>query len=231
MDIFETIFGLKEKEVKRNCIICPSNDASLFIKPALKGAKGLIYSAQNIKNATIISSKNNFLIGDCILYLKETSCENIFLFGSSAGIDKAIGDCLLIQKSFSLESFSKMLTGETEFDCFFADKSLFEGFEGLTKGKPVTPADSACASSLLLEKDYLDWAKINNVKCFDMESSIIYSSARKIGRKALAIFYVTDLAGKNPFYTRLLESEKKKLLLSRKMLSGLLLDYIENDLS
>jgi len=231
MTIFKKIFGLDESEVQKNCIICPINDFSLFIRKNDRISKGLLFSATNSEKATVISSKNNFLLGDCVLYLKETLCENIFLFGSCASTGAlSVGDPVLAEKSFSFESFSDMLKKKNNPELFFPDKELFDKFHSFTKDKSLFPATLATVNSICLETDYLDWSKNNNVKCFDMETSIIFSSAKYIGRKAIALLYVTDIIGKQSFHEPLDENDRAKLLSSRKLISKLLVNFIENEL-
>jgi hypothetical protein len=64
---FKTFFGIEEKDVKHNCIVCQNYDLSLFSD---KTSDGLFAKCAIIENVTIISLKNNFLAGDAVLYLK-----------------------------------------------------------------------------------------------------------------------------------------------------------------
>ena len=139
MTVFETLFGLGESEIRKNCIICPANDSFLFIKAGRKSG-GLIFSATNSECFTIIAVKNNFLAGDCVLSLKDTPCENIFLFGSCASTGQApVGSMHLPEKSFSLESFSRMLEKEAAPKTYFPDKGLSDMFLEYSKENIISP--------------------------------------------------------------------------------------------
>ena len=231
MTVFQKMFGISERDVRKNCIICPANDSPLFINEGDK-SKGLFFSAVSAGDTTVIIIKNNFLAGDCVLSLKETSCENIFLFGSCASTGQhSIGSIHLAEKSFSLESFSEMLEKSGASESYSPDKVLFDKFIGYSKGGNISPSYFAAVGSILLEKNYLEWFAQNSIGCVDMESSMIYSAAAHIKRKALALAYVTDIIEKKPFYDPLSKEESAKVASGRKALSGLLSDFIKNELA
>lgn len=231
MAAFKKMFGLSESEVKTNCIICPANDSSLFTN-AGKRFQGLIFSGTNTGRATVISIKNNFLAGDCVLSLEDTPCENIFLFGSCASTGQIpVGSIHIAEKSFSLESFSQMLEKTLPSRAYFPDKALFDRFLEYSEENELSISRFASAGSIMLEKDCLSWFSQNGVSCVDMESSIIFSAAAHIKRKALALSYVTDVIGKKPFYDRLSAEDGKKVASARKTLSRLFEAFIENGLS
>ena len=101
--------GINLKEIKRTCVICPVSDHSLFAKLGKPKRNNLFFAKiMNYENVTVISTKNNFLVGDIVLCLKNSACENIILFGSCGGIgDVKIADKLIVKKVFNL--FVKML--------------------------------------------------------------------------------------------------------------------------
>jgi len=229
---FEKLFGLNADSFRKNCIICPSNDASLFINKSQNRKKGLLFSVDDTGFASVISSKNNFLIGDCVLMLKETSCRNLFLFGSCASAGKLkIGDSVAVDNAVCLESFSSMLDEAANSRSYFPDKGLFGRFYGFAKGKGLSASNCATVSSLYLEKGLTKYFADKRIDCADMESSIVYSAAGYAGLKALSVLYVTDIINKKQFFEPLSVIEKKKLNEARKRLSGLLSDFIKNELA
>lgn len=226
MTTFEKFFGINPDKIKKNCIICPANDASLFTEKNSKTSKGIFFKINNSENTTIISVKNNFLISDCILLLIETPCENIFLFGPCGALSPFnIGDKLLIEKAFNFESSSSFIDFPAKPCASLPNKELFDKFHSFSKLKT-----SACAttSSLILEKLHIPKLKDLKISSLDMETSIVFFSAEKIEKKALAVLYITDTPEKAPLFTPLKDNEKEILKSSRKELAQTLQNFITN---
>ncbi len=232
MTTFEKFFGISPDKIKKNCIICPTGDASLFTETTKKAnsnspaTKGVFFKIDNLEDETIISVKNNFLISDCILLLKETQCENIFLFGPCGTLAPfKIGDKLIIEKAFNFESASSFLDFSPDAKAYCPDKTLFDKFHSFSKLKT-----SICATtnSLILEKLHIPKLKELKVSSLDMELSIVFFCAEKIEKKAIATLYATDSPEKNPLFTTLKENEKKILKSSRKQLAQTLKNFIHD---
>ena len=201
---FKDYFAIAKDEIRETCIICQGFDLPLFSKTA---KNGLFVKTAQIENATIIALKNNFLAGDAVLRLKGSLCKNIILFGSCGGCGNvSIGDLLTINKAYNLESFTDML--EKNRKPSFRSCAVFPHNSILT-------TNSACVSSLLLEKDYIDFFKQNEISAIDMESSIIVSAANEIGAQVSCLFYVSDFI-EAPFGAVLKNSEKQRVSEARK---------------
>lgn len=117
MDIFKKLFGADSKSIKPDCVILPvpSQDMPAFRDlPVRSQNSGKLFSVIDAGNFTIIRAKFNLLTGDCVLYLKNSPCENIFLFGSCGGLNGKIGDRIVAGESLNMESFSGMLAGRAE---------------------------------------------------------------------------------------------------------------------
>ncbi|MDR3048769.1 MAG: hypothetical protein LBV16_02865 [Elusimicrobiota bacterium] len=221
---FKDFFAISPNSVQKNCIICNSLDIALFSDQV---KNGLFVKTSEIENATVIALKNNFLAGDIILYLKQTQCENIILFGGCGGCgDINSGDMIVVDKAYNLESFSKMLTGK-DFDYIEADKKLSEEFCKQNGNEKFIKTNSACVGSLLLESKYINWFKENNICALDMESSIIFCAAKEIGMSFAAFMYIADHIEKNPFGTLLDDNVKMKLASARKKLSKMIMDFVK----
>jgi purine-nucleoside phosphorylase len=200
---------------KKNCIICQTSDLSLF---ARKSENSAFYKTAEIENAALIALKNNFLAGDAVLRLKDSSCKNVILFGSCGGrANVNIGDMLIIDKAYNFESFTNMLdkalsslkpVGRYETKALALDKLI--------------KTNSACVSSLILERDNIDFFKANAIGAVDMESSIVLSAAKAIGAKAFCLFYVSDRI-EEPFGSVLKNDEKANIGKARKKLSEIVL--------
>jgi purine-nucleoside phosphorylase len=119
-------FGIALSEIKKNCIICPVSDSILFKDfGKAKKTNGLFTKITNYEKVTIISTKNNFLVGDVVLQLKNTLCENIILFGSCGGTGNVnVADKFIVKKVFNFESFSEMLEMKRNPDVYYPSTIL-----------------------------------------------------------------------------------------------------------
>jgi purine-nucleoside phosphorylase len=160
------------------------------------------------------------------LSLKDTPCTHIYLFGSCGSTgDAAVGTPVLLRKSLNLESFTGMLN-RAEPDVCYPDESLYNEIRSFGIMPSLTALDGAAVSSLVLEEDYLAWFLQHAVSCVDMESSIIFSAAEHIGRKAAALLYVTDVLAKKPFYAPLPAEDRTTLRRAQKDLAEFLCRFI-----
>ena len=223
-------FGIELSEIKKNCIICPVSDAVLF-KDFGKSKKtnGLFTKIANYEKVTISSTKNNFLVGDVVLQLKNTACENIILFGSCGGAGNVnVADKFVVKKVFNFESFSEMLEMKRNPDVYYPSTILLNDFLAKTTDKALNKVQCATTNSILLEKMYKDWFDKNKVNAIDMECSSVFSAASSINKKAIALLYVTDHISSEPFNEELDEAIKTKILNSRKALAKAVCEFISN---
>ncbi|MCX5781490.1 MAG: hypothetical protein NT145_02125 [Elusimicrobia bacterium] len=232
MDLFFKLFGTPKEEIKLHCIICPSNDQSLFSSnKSCKQSRGLFFSVLNTSFASIISTRNNFLIGDCVLALKDTACKNIYLFGSCAGTGNMnIGDKVIVENSYSLDSFTQMTKNSNNFEVCSANKELLDKLISFGANENLMSVNCATVSSLLLEEKYLGYFAEQKISCIDMETSIVFSAAALTKKNAVSLLYVTDILSKKKFHEALSQKEKSSILNSRKSLSNLIINFIKNDI-
>jgi nucleoside phosphorylase len=222
---FRAFFGIIEKDIKHNCIICQSYDLSLFSD---KISNGLFAKCTNIANATIIALKNNFLVGDAVLHLKNTVCENILLFGSCGGwSERNLGDMVIIDKAYNLESFSTMLNFREEAGNYESTRLLFNDFLAKSGARGIIKTNSATVSSLILEPKFLNWFKEKEISVVDMEASIIFSSAKYINKNAIALMYVTDFIRQDTPIS-IEAADKQKMSTSRKSLAQTLVRFCDS---
>lgn len=230
MPDINSYFGISLSEIKKNCIICPVSDGTLF-KELGKSVKtnGLFAKITNYEKATVISTKNNFLVGDVVLQLKNTACENIILFGSCGGAGNVnIADKFIVKKVFNFESFSEMLEMKRNPDVYYPSTILFNDFFTKTANETIQKVQCATTNSILLEQMYKDWFDKNKVNAVDMECSSVFSAASSINKKAIALLYVTDHISKEPFNEELTDTIKTKILNSRKVLAKAVCEFINN---
>jgi len=220
---FKEYFGISEKDIKQNCIICQSFDISLF---ADKISKGLFIKSAYTGNTTVIALKNNFLAGDAVLYLENTKCKNIILFSSCGGCsDMKHGDLIAVNKAYNLESFSNMLNFHDSPDYCNSSKKLLIDFYKKNHCRNLMKANSACVGSLALESKFFNWFKEKKISVVDMESSIILSAAKKTKKNAVCLMYVADLVGRDFIIDVNDKFSKKRISDARKKLAKMILRF------
>src|SRR3990167_2100456 len=141
MKNFEVLFGIPKQEVRRTCVLMP-----FLLREALREfkigrlARGKLYGAGNSRLFTLIHSGiGPALTGDALLYLKDTGCKNVILFGSCGLLAQnnglGIGSLVSPIKAYSLESFSRMLSDQDiASDVYYPDKKLLEDFISSANG-------------------------------------------------------------------------------------------------
>lgn len=236
MKSFSALFGIDADEIKRTCVLMPfiSKDA-LKVFGIRSFARGKLYGAGNSRDFTLIhSGLGPALTGDAVLYLKDTGCKNVILFGSCGLLtennDLGIGSLVSPSKAYSLESFSRMLANQDIVsDVYYPDKKFLEDFTSAS-GSSIKQVPCATISSLKLEEERKDaWLK-QGIEAVDMECSAFFAAASHSGLKAMAVFYVTDIIGVKPFYHKMGLKDKAKIFLARKIAAGLLCKFIRKNL-
>ena len=212
MTTFKTLFGIKESQVKKTCVLMPLIRKDILSWLGLKDlSQGKLYRSANAENFTLIhTGMGPALSGDAALYIDKTPCEDIILFGSCGLVketsDLDIGSLVTPEECYSMESFTDMLSeSKIKHKIFYSDRTLLEKFP---KSKRVT---CATLGSLKLEEGYIDIFKEKNIQVVDMECSAVFSAAKYVKRNAVAFFYITDIVNKKPFYGRLSAEDKLKL--------------------
>ena len=215
MTKFEALFGIKESEIKDTCVLMP-----LLLKGALdefgvkKLSRGKIYSSGNARYFTlIISGMGAMFTGDAALYLSQTNCKNLILFGSCGLVKPCenidIGSLVAPIECYSMESFSDLLLKNHNFKAFYPDEVMVGSF--LKINKSVREVSCATLGSLKLEEDYLSLFSEKNIQVVDMECSGFFSAAIQKNLKAMALFYISDIINEKPFYRPLIDEDRVKL--------------------
>lgn len=235
MNEFEKLFGLKPSQLKKPCILMPWIDKGVLKDFGVeKSLKGSLYTCWNSEFFTLIHTGIGAgFVGDAVLYLEKTECENIILFGSCGLVKEKdgfkIGSLTAVSKAFALESFSDLLLKkEVEPEVFYADKVLLDKLFSFDKTKGIKRTDCATVGSLKLEEENLGFFKQKNISVVDMECSAFYAAAAHIKRKALALLYVSDIIGKKNFYSPISSDDKTTLSLSIKYAVNFLSNFAKH---
>jgi len=235
MGKFKALFGIGASQIKENCIIAP-----ILHKGMLRGlkvenfSKGKLYASGNSDNFTLIHTGiGAAFTGDAVLYLKETACRNLVLFGSCGLVEEknglSIGSLVAPFKCYEYESFSAILSGRSVSpQVSYPDSHLLESF--IKAGKGLSLRKSACAtiSSLKLEEEMSGVFVKEGIDVVDMECSAFFTAAKHIDMKPLALFFVSDILKTAPFYTDLGPSLKVKISSSLKDAAAFLYQFMKN---
>jgi len=225
MDVFKKLFGVAREEIRPAVIMTPLDEAQLF--GGGRRARGDYFRVTQTGFATVIGTHYSLLVGDCALALGETPCREIYLFGccGSASPLTGVGEKLLVEKAFGFESFTQMLNRASPADCFFPDKELHASLSAFCGGR-VSRGAAASVSSLALEADYLaEFARLG-VNCLDMEAAQVFAAAAAAGKKAAALFYVSNSVPDKSWHEQLSREDVGRLSCARKSLAALLCDFI-----
>ncbi|MBI5624100.1 MAG: hypothetical protein HY924_09995 [Elusimicrobia bacterium] len=185
--------------------------------------RGDYFRVVDSPSATIIGTHYSLLAGDCVLSLADSPCRNIYLFNCCGGLGREIGAAYSVKKAFDFEGFSAMLAGKGENAGYLPDQALagrFSRFSGLAQGTCAT------VGSLALEEVHLPRFRELGVDCLDMECSAVFSAAKKTGKAALALLYVSNSIPDKPWHEHLTQPDIQRLARSRKDLASLLLRFI-----
>ncbi len=238
MTKIEVLFGIKDKQVKKTCVLAPfifkiASD-EFRLGPLHRGK---LYTSANNKDFTVIhTGMNAGLTADAALYLESTPCENIILFGSCGltaerqGLET--GSLVSPSISYSFESFSRMLLKpEVELEVSRAHKELLGRFLNFSRTQKVKEVTCCTVSSLKLEEERLDFFTKKAIDVLDMESSALFAACHHVGIKAIALFYISDIVNKVNFYAKKNPVQKLALNSSIKEAARLLCSFIKENLT
>lgn len=219
MDAFKKLFGVEKSRIKADCILSPLNEVDLFAGSGER-AHGDYFRVADAGRATLIGTRYSLLAGDCVLSLADSPCRNLYLFNCCGGVGAEVGSSFSIKKALDFEGFSRMLAGKTDADAYLPDASLAEGFSGLPQGNCAT------VGSLVLEEAHLPRFRELGVDCLDMECSAVFSAAKRSGKRALALLYVSNRVPDKTWHEQLSREDIQRLGRARKELASRLMEFI-----
>lgn len=235
MNQFQALFGIEPNKIQTTCILLPFASKEILADFSLtKTLRGKLYGVSQTPYFSLIhTGMGPGLCGDAVLHLQDTQAENIILFGS-CGLTKKIDNLdvasLVCPHSvYNLESFTRMLRETSKLNTYHPDKRLFEKLIAEHNGT-IEKVRCATVGSLKLEEAYTDTFEKYNIQAVDMESSAFFSAAKHVNKKAVALFYVTDILGEKPFYRTLNNSDKTVLSSSIKSGASILCRFIKTHL-
>jgi purine-nucleoside phosphorylase len=217
MDRFTAIFGMDKDKVEKNCLLLPFLPAGVLKELGIKElTPGAVFSSASVKGLTVIKTGigANF-VGDAVLYLAKTNCENIFFFGSCGLINNKlglrIGDLVFPTVAYPFESFTDILTQRIQKPLgSYPDSGLMSGF---LESTGLDLHRSACVSfaSLYHEDNFVPVFQRLGADVIEMECAAFFHAARKAEKKALALLYISDILSSKPLYQTPSPEDKKSL--------------------
>ena len=207
MSNFKTLFGIEPSAIQKTCIVIPYLAHGLLKSLGIEGLKkGKLYTTANTDTFTFIKAGiGTLLVGDAVLYLEETNCQEIIYFGACGLVKETdtltIGSLVCPKVSLSFESFTDTLLRYTnKITAQYPDQELFQFFLNNELAQKIQPVTGMSIGSLKCEESYTEFFDEKGIEVIDMECSAFFSAAQYIRKKAIALLYVTDIIGKKSFF-------------------------------
>jgi purine-nucleoside phosphorylase len=215
---FKHLFGHGPQEIRKTCLLMPMLPKGILPALGIKNfIRGRIYASGSNRFLTLIQTGvGASFLGDAVLELLPTPCQNLIIFGSCGIIQQTaalqIGSLIIPSKSYALESFSQLLIPKISLpQPIYPDRELLKLFLKHCAQHYVPQANCIAFGSLKLEDNFKEFFLRNNIEIVDMESAALFSAAKHINRKALALFYATDILGIKPFFSPRSISERTSI--------------------
>lgn len=210
---FETLFGLDPRQVQQTCIIIPFDIPGAAKHLEVPGLKpGKLFSAGQGRGLTLIrSGMGAGFVGDCVLWLEETSCKNIIFLGTCGLIEKKadlkIGTVVTPKMIYPMESFSALLNDKQPLP------RPLEIRDQLIRDMSLVGPRCVCVSfpSLHEEERFRPLFKKIGADVIEMEAHAFFTAASRIQRQAAAVLIISDIMGTGDFCFNLSAENKKDL--------------------
>lgn len=238
MTRFEALFGIKNSQVKKNCLILPLLQKGILDGFNIKDfSRGRLYGVGNNNDFTLIhTGLGAGFVGDAVLYLKETPCQNMILFGSCGLVnpknDLSLGSLVSPVECYANESFTELLTGSGDAPlAFHPHRGLLKSFLVANPEAKIREVICSTLASLKLEEGMADIFTEKKIDVVDMECSAFFSASNFTGLKSAALFYISDIIKKQPFYNKLDSKSRLKISFAIKKSSTLICEFIRRNLN
>lgn len=237
MDAFQTLFGTEEGKIKTTCVLLPFLHKEILRALGVKKiSRGKLYGVGQSKYFTVIHTGMGApFLGDAVLYLEETGCRNVILFGACGLVEKKeglkVGSLVSPERCYAGESFSRMLSGsDEEWEAFHPDRELHLML--LKSGTPagVQEVVDLSVGSIKLQEERLVTLRQSGIEVVDMECAALFAAAAATGLRALALLFVTDIVGEKPYYRKFSAGEKITLLFTIRRAVKMLCRFINEKL-
>jgi purine-nucleoside phosphorylase len=217
MERFKSLFGIDRDTVRKTVLLLPFIPPRTLETLGIKTlSSGLVFSAASSENLTVIKTGTGAgFVGDAVMYLAGAPCQDIIFLGSCGLINRklglGIGSLITPSATFSMESFSDILSGRLQEPVsVHPDSGLLNDFIEVT-GLEIQRSGCISFGSLFHEDAFMPVFRRLGVDVIEMECAALFNAARKTGKRALALLYVSDILGEKNFYFELSPEDKKSL--------------------
>ncbi|HOY10262.1 MAG TPA: hypothetical protein PLB05_09350 [Candidatus Omnitrophota bacterium] len=198
--MFRELFGEDPQAIKPFCLLAPFYSAAILDIlriPRLK--QGTLYACGHNHDLTFIHTRiGPTFLGDAVLHLEKTPCQNLTLLGACGATSMTpgmeLGTPIFPSGSYAMDSFSAVLSKtKTNFPFYKSDAALTEDLFHHNGGAGQRVSAAASFSSFYLETQYRDLFLKKGIEVVDMETAALFQAAALTGKKAGAVLYVTDI--------------------------------------
>jgi purine-nucleoside phosphorylase len=217
-DNFQRLFGQNPAQIQKTCLLVPFLTKDLLHSLSIDQIqKGKIYSSATVDHLTLIHTRMGAsFVGDATLYLKETPCENLILFGSCGATRKSdglsLGDLVIPQISYSMDNFSDILNKNYQIPKGYKpNSSLLKKFIKFIQPQEIPAVTCASFGSLKMERSYRKFFDKIVIDVLDMEAAAFFHAAHHIRRKAISFFYVSDILDDKDYLSEMTSNDHVKI--------------------
>ncbi len=210
---FKLIYGISPKAIQKTCVIMPFDIPGAAAALGVTGmAQGKVFACGQGKGLTLIrSGMSAGFVGDCVLWLKDTPCHEIFflgtcgLFQKQPGLD--IGTVLAPVHIYPFESFSAIAAGQMSVPKpLHADQTLLN-----KAGLDIPRVDCVSFASLHEEAKHVQFFQKLGAEAIEMECAAFFTAVRLISRASSALLIASDIVGDKDLCFNLSPHNKKNL--------------------
>ncbi|MCB9747870.1 MAG: hypothetical protein H6755_05615 [Candidatus Omnitrophica bacterium] len=230
---FKAHFGIESDQVKKTCIVTPFLTKHLleFLNIKKLHKTKLFASVSNDSFTLIHTGIGAQKVGDAVLFLKDTPCQNILLFGACGvitnSLENTLGQIICPTSVVAIESFSEILTGNIKpAQPSQPHPNLLKTLKKIPESQNIQFLQGCSFGSLALEEQYLNFFKNHNFQFIDQEAAACFSAAAHIKKRALALFFISDILPHVPYYLALNDKQQKSINQTIQKISTILLKLV-----
>jgi purine-nucleoside phosphorylase len=139
-----------------------------------------------------------------------------------------LGSLVAPSKCYPMESFSQwLLKRELTSTYSTPQKDFYNNFLQKNREEQISTVSCCTVSSLVLEEERHEDLIYKGIDVVDMECSAFFTGAESVNLKALALFFISDIIGKKPFYLSLSIKDKLTILNAGKRAAKLIYRYFK----
>lgn len=213
---FSRLFGCPRESISSTCLLSPFLPARFMNDLGIqKTGGGLLFQTSSLSGITIVKTGMGAArITDAVLALADSPCENIYFLGTCGAFPHAktlsIGSVICPQNIHDGVHPLHLLQGAEPTVSYTQN---LEKIKTLLCQRCVGLNSASSFGSLVLENNFIDWAREHRVDVVDMESAVFLACAGQVISKQATVFLVvSDLLQVRPFTTPWTNEEYQHVL-------------------